>query len=120
LTLIMPDGSRSLIPARWTDLNGDSSTTTNRRAASYAIATTSHLLHARKIVDALLCKLNSSKQESKKASKEGRKHAKANPTLGRPTRIVSVSANLGKPRPSATKKGHHRSGKPDLQNGPSI
>ena len=54
LTLVLPDGSRSLIPADWTDLNECNSTPTGRRLASNVIATTSHLLHARKIVDALL------------------------------------------------------------------
>jgi hypothetical protein len=117
LTLVLPDGSRSLIPADWTDLNACDSTPTNRRPAPNMIATTSHLLLVRKVVDALLCKLNSSKHESKKASKEGRKYAKANATLGRPTRIASVSANLEKPRTSASKRRHYRSGKPDLQNG---
>jgi hypothetical protein len=117
LTLVLPDGSRSLIPADWTDLNEGSSTATIRLPASNLIATTSHLLHTRNIVDALLCKLNSSKQESKKASKEGRNHAKTNATLGHPKRIASVSENLEKPRTSASKRRHRRSGKPDLQNG---
>jgi hypothetical protein len=84
LTLVLPDGSRSFIPADWTDFNKCNNTPTNRRPAPNVIATTSHLLHVRKVVDALLCKLNSSKHESKKVSKEGRKYAKANATLGAP------------------------------------
>jgi hypothetical protein len=116
LTLVLPDGSRSLIPADWTDLDECNSAPSNRRAASHVIATTSQLIHARKIVDALLCRFNFPIQESQKASKEGCKHAKANATLGRPKRTASISSNLEKHRGSATKKRHYRSGKPNLQN----
>jgi len=60
LTLELPDGTRSLIPASWTDLDGvppptpEGETPTN---ASPLLGSVSDLLHARKVVDALLRRL---------------------------------------------------------------
>jgi len=55
LTLILPDGSKSLIPADWTDLASPT------QSLSAPIVTTlgslEHLLHARAVVDALLGRL---------------------------------------------------------------
>ena len=58
LVLILPDGSKSLIPADWTDL---ASHTHPVQPSSTPTATTlgslEHLLHARAVVDALLGRL---------------------------------------------------------------
>ena len=53
LLLVLPDGSRSWIPASWTDLKtaGDKAPATT---GSQALASLSQLLHTRTIVDALL------------------------------------------------------------------
>ena len=56
LLLVLPDGSRSLIPASWTDWAGtaedDSSSRSKHRDS--CLASLTDLLHARGIVDALL------------------------------------------------------------------
>jgi hypothetical protein len=120
LILVLPDGSRSLIPAIWTDLNEGNPKnlpSANSQPTSDAIATTNHLIHARKIVDALLCKLHSSEEEFKKASKEESKRAKTNGPLARITGTVSDSGNLGTSQSPTKKRYHNRSGQPDQQNG---
>ena len=71
--LVLPDGSRSLIPASWTDL--DPSTFSNSTASAATIATIPHLLQARKVVDALLHKLDDSAQQAPVFSKEEKKRA---------------------------------------------
>jgi hypothetical protein len=120
LNLVLPDGSRSLIPAVWTDLNEGchkSFILPNTKSTSAAIGATQDLLHARKIVDALLCKLDSSEQEFKKASKEENKRAQATGTLADITGAVSAKEDLANTRLRTTKTSHNRSGQPDQQDG---
>ena len=65
LLLVLPDGSRSLIPAAWTDL----STVPDKAAAATtgpqaALALVSQLLHTRTIVDALVRRGEASDQRA--------------------------------------------------------
>jgi hypothetical protein len=55
LTLILPDGSKSLIPADWTDLA--SPTQTLSAPTVTTLGSLEELLHTRAIVDALLGRL---------------------------------------------------------------
>jgi hypothetical protein len=55
LVLILPDGSKSLIPADWTDL--DSPTQSFCAPAAATLGSLENLLHARAVVDALLARL---------------------------------------------------------------
>jgi len=68
LVLILPDGSKSLIPADWTDF---ASPAPAQRAVSAPIAVTfgslQDLLHARAVVDALLSRLPALNSENRKA-----------------------------------------------------
>jgi hypothetical protein len=67
LLLVLPDGSRSLIPASWTDLEMVPDKVPAAMTGPQApIASPSQLLHARTIVDALL--------RRREASKEGGSH----------------------------------------------
>ncbi len=65
LVLILPDGSKSLIPADWTDL---ASAAQSRHALSAPAAATfgslEDLLHARAVIDALLSRLAALKSEN--------------------------------------------------------
>ena len=54
---VLPDGTRSLIPAAWTDIKEQASDRPLGRAndgSSTLLGSVLHLLHARKVVDALL------------------------------------------------------------------
>ena len=120
LTLVLPDGSRSLIPASWTDLSGQKPknlASAGSHAISNVIATTHHLLHARKIVDALLSRLNSSEQEDINTSKEERKRAQAIGIVAHITKTVPAPKDLENTNPSTKTKCHNRSGRPAQQNG---
>ena len=57
LLLILPDGSRSYIPAEWTDFAGGAQGGAADPARQVALLSLSDLLHARSIIDALLRRL---------------------------------------------------------------
>ncbi|MCP4204837.1 MAG: hypothetical protein GY769_23250 [bacterium] len=71
LLLILPDGSRSLIPAAWTDLDPPS----QDKATEGILASPFELLRARTIVDALLRRVAASKPESAPDSTEEEERA---------------------------------------------
>ncbi|MCD4721797.1 MAG: hypothetical protein K8S13_18345, partial [Desulfobacula sp.] len=69
----MPDGTRSYIPAEWTNLGElcpQKFKSSGNQTATNLIATTSNLLQVRKIVDVLLGKRYPLKQKSKTTLKE--------------------------------------------------
>jgi len=58
LTLVLPDETRALIPAAWTDLPASRQSSPGaRRTQPASLASRSELLHARTVVDALLRQL---------------------------------------------------------------
>ena len=96
LNLILPDGSRSLIPASWTDLELRSPIAGHQPPAT--IGALPDLLHARKVVDSLLRKLDDSEQI---ISVEERKHAQATTPLAR----SRTTEHLGRSRSRNPKNG---------------
>ena len=120
LTLVLPDGSRSFIPAAWTNLNEicpQKFKSPNSPPTTDLIASTSNLLHARKIVDVLLGKLYSSEKKFNNALKEEHNCAKTTKTLARAGRTTTNSRDLDNPQPSTAKRDHNRSGTPNQQKG---
>jgi len=109
LTLVLPDGTKSFIPAAWTDLDtgeAQSLQTKNKQSTRNLIGSVFHLLHERKIVDALLRKLNSSEQVHGNVLKEENKRATATRPMDRPTENTSGAGHLGRLTPTGTKNGH--------------
>ena len=73
LVLILPDGSKSLIPAEWTDFaSRTQAQPTVLSPGAATLGSLEDLLHARAIVDALLSRLPALHRENKKlpATKE--------------------------------------------------
>ena len=66
LTLVLPDGTRSLIPAAWTDLH------VTPKPEPEILASTGQLLRARIIVDALLRRIEAPKDEVRQFEEEER------------------------------------------------
>ncbi len=100
LVLILPDGSKSLIPADWTDL-----VSAGRRAVSMQTATLGSLedlLHARAVVDALLSRLAAPESENANsaAKKEGSLATKSEPLRPSSQRNLCVG-NTGERRPDS-------------------
>jgi hypothetical protein len=123
LTLVLPDGTRSFIPAQWTDL--DITATQNRRSANKrptkkVLGSICHLLHARKIVDALLGKMDSSKHVHPNTSKEESKRASTTEPLAKPSQGASGAGHLAKLRPTAASKAHRSISQTDSQSGLST
>ena len=98
LTLVLPDGSRSLIPAAWTDLEGNDPLLDDRH--SPLLGSLAHLLHARKVIDALLRKVDASEATTIPLQEETRRATATVPL------VRSGKEHLGGPRPRDTKKGH--------------
>ncbi len=78
LLLVLPDGSRSWIPASWTDLKtaGDKAPAAS---GPQALASLSQLLQTRTIVDALLRRRGASDQEASHSGREERKGGATEP-----------------------------------------
>jgi len=109
LTLVLPDGSRSLIPAAWTDLemnNFQASPSGDEQSASATLGSLFHLLHARKVIDSLLRRLDSSEQAPTIPSKEEKKRATATAPLARNAKAAPGTQHLGRPRPRVASNGH--------------
>jgi len=119
LTLILPDGSRSFIPATWTNLHEicpQKSPPLKQKSKTDLIATASSFLHVHKIVDALLGKSLSTKPKLQTVSKEENTNAKTAEPLVHPERIIPNSRNLASPRSAAKKPDSNGSNPHDPQN----
>jgi len=115
LVLILPDGSKSLIPADWTDL---ASATRAHRAISTQTAmlgSLDDLLHARAVVDALLSRLAAPESEHAKsvAKQEGTLATKSEPLRPSSPRNRPVG-NTGERRQNSrdrnSRTAHHQRG----------
>ena len=107
LVLILPDGSKSLIPADWTDLAAPAPSVGAPAATTFG--SLEHLLHARAVVDALLGRLapitgEDGNSATTKESAFARKTPK--PIRSSPRRKLS----LGNPPPGTQKPRHPDSG----------
>jgi len=120
LTLVLPDGTRSLIPALWTDLDQTEKhnlPSDKPQSAPSLIGSISHLLHARKIVDALLRKLDSPEQISRSASKEESTRGETTKVLARSSKHISKTADLGQSESPAPRNSHRFISQANQQNG---
>ena len=109
LNLVLPDGSRSFIPAAWTDLELRPSLSGQQSSAT--IGSLPDLLHACKVVDSLLRKLDASEQIT---AMEERKHATATAPLAR-----RGTEHLGRTRFRNPKNGHRHTVETNRQGGSS-
>lgn len=122
LTLVLPDGSRSMIPAAWTDFipNRHKIPRTHQPLdSSGIIGTVLHLLCTRKVVDALLLRIDSAEQPFTVPSEEERKRASTDDPVARNATPRSRNGDLAKPQSRHTKSSHHDSGKAHHQGVPS-
>ena len=101
---MLPDGSRSYIPASWTDLDPNTLPDFNPQTA--IIGTILHMLQARKVVDALLCKLDDSEQQEQTPSKEESKGAST--IIPVAPRKVPATRHLAESQPQQQKRAHRR------------
>ena len=64
LILVLPDGSKALVPANWTDLSPEIARRSEPEASG-SLASVHQLLHARAVVDALLARRKAFEANSK-------------------------------------------------------
>ena len=102
LTLVLPDGTKSLVPAAWTDLHAAEEAHLPRRqkAQAASLASRSDLLQARTIVNALLQRLDGANTAHPPVSQEC-SHAAAE--LSRTTPSGERRARVAQPRRGATR-----------------
>jgi hypothetical protein len=119
LTLVLPDESRSFIPAAWTDMdmNNFQYSSYDRRLTSAVLGSLSLLLHARKVVDSLLRKIDASEQAPTIPSKEEKKRAKTTHPLARRENTAPGAEPLGRPRSRDAKNDHRHTVQVDQQGG---
>ena len=120
LILVLPDGSRSLIPAAWTDLdmnNFHRSCSHERRPASATLGSLFHLLRACKVVDSLLRKIDASEQLPLIPSKEERERATPTAPLARSGKTAPGTDPLGGTRPQHANNDHRHTVQVDQQGG---
>ena len=115
LLLVLPDGTRSLIPAAWTDLHdGPNAPRANRHAAT--LASLVQLLRARTIVDALLRRLGASDREAPQPQAEGRERA-ATAELPEDADTSRRGSCMGRTGRGPTGRGRGDAGPPDREDG---
>jgi len=123
LTLVLTDGSRSLIPAAWTDLDmnpakaGQTPPSDDRQSTSFTLGSLSRLLRARKVVDSLLRKIDASEQVPLIPSKEERERATPTRPLARSGKTVPGTDHLGGSRPPHANHDHRHTVQVDQQGG---
>jgi hypothetical protein len=118
LALVLPDESRSLIPAAWTDLdmnNFQHSCSYDGRSLSAALGSLVHL--PRKVVDSLLRKIDASEQAPTILSKEESKRATTTRPLARRGNTAPGAEPLGRPRSRDAKNDHRHTVQIDQQGG---
>jgi hypothetical protein len=100
LTLVLPDGTRSLVPAAWTDLHAfqDTRPPDDKRSQPSSLASRAELLHARTIVTALLQRPDAANTALPSVSPEC-SHAAAE--LSRTTAPAERRARVAQPRRGA-------------------
>lgn len=112
LNLVLPDGSRSLIPAAWTDLIPDRSILNpvpESQGTPRNIGTVLQLLSTRKVVDALLRRLDPEEQSLTTHSKQERKYASTADPLARTANPRTRNGDLAKTRSQNPKNSRHDS-----------
>ena len=116
LMLILPNGSRSLIPTEWTDLGASQQTAPASTNLNLHLGTVRDLLHARAVVDALLHRGTSSHgSDAQSVGEENYSVATPSEFSGHPH---SRDPNIGKPGKRAKNTGDRTSGAADRASHP--
>ena len=111
LVLILPDGSRSLIPTEWTDLDSFPPGSLAGPKLNTPLGCVTDLLHARAVVDALLNRHAPSDGNGEKSDREESDHLATQSELSR--HPPSGSPSLGNVGEQAKNAGDRSSGTTD-------
>lgn len=120
LLLVLPDGSKSLIPAVWTDLDeaeGTGAAGEAGQAATTTLGTLTDLLHTVAVVSALSTRTRQTKEQAAQPSplKEDNRAAHPAQSATRPDTSATPYPPRSTPRP-AGHRGDHAAGPLDRQN----
>src|SRR5262249_39255150 len=95
--LILPNGSRSLIPTEWTDLGASQQTAPASANLNLHLGSVGDLLHARAVVDALLhSRTSSHSSDAKSVGEENHSVATPSELSGHPNSRDTIVARTKK------------------------
>jgi hypothetical protein len=112
LILTLPDGSRSLMPVEWTDLDSFKQDSLAAPKQNTHLGSLTDLLHARAVVDALLKRAASRANDEKSADEENNDLAAHSEFLRHPHSRIPSLGNAGE---RANQANDRRSGATDQQ-----
>jgi len=94
LIVVLPDGSRSMVPSTWTDFDPGNRNEDEEPAAVHTIGSIRELMHARTVVDALLRRLanNQPGEEVERATTDIRVSEGDGAAMGRSRRDCASEA----------------------------
>jgi hypothetical protein len=114
LVLMLPDGTRSYIPAAWTDFESPGTPPGNGQPS--LVAFLPDLLRTRQRVEVLLRRIGSTPIGTTASTQENQHACKSNGTMVRGT--TPDSAPLSTTQPRAAEPPHPSFGGPDAKDGP--
>lgn len=114
LVLVLPDGTRSYIPAAWTDFASPG--TPPDQGQPSLVAFLPDLLRTRQRVDVLWRRIGRTPIDTTASTQENQHACKSNGTMVRGT--APDSAPVSPTQPRATEPPHSSFGGPDAKNGP--
>jgi hypothetical protein len=119
LTLVLPDGTRALIAAAWTDLRSYESAANVQRTQAASLASRTELLQGRTIVDALLRQWKaadtappSTPQENSDAAAE---LSRSTATAERPARVEHPRRGTARASRKAARASDRQNNRPSTQ-----
>src|SRR5262249_50319748 len=119
LLVVLPDGSRTLMPARWTDLNPPAGQKPDAAAGQTPVlASASQLLCARTIVDALLRRCEAGHNEASRCGEEESEREAAE--LFRSAALQRQDRHLERTRRRTKSRGGGAVGPPDHSDGDPL
>lgn len=117
LVLVLPDGSKTMIPEHWTDFHSDrhkkAAATSTDSEKEGNISDSTELLHLRRIVDSLIEKIGPARQLYASDRKEAKHATRISHYGSRPSRNKPLASN----RKTNTKSSHRKSGRSRRKSG---
>ena len=120
LTLVLPDGTRALVPASWTDLGANSpedKTLVGSPHPAGTVGSLRDLLHARQVVDALLGRLGGAESAGGNAKEQESARGTTTDAVALGTAAECDPMALGRSRRTGTKPSARGPGPADREGG---
>ncbi len=113
LLLVLPDGSKSLVPAAWTDYAADSQPGAGAEPAECGVlGALADLAEARVVVSALLARTIDQPEQAARHLPRKEDDRAARPTQSAPRAVTPAAESADRPAPAAAAAGGHLTARP--------